>query len=187
MAEREEGLWMSTKERDRLKVLHEVKRRHITQKQAGAELGLSERRIRELLLRVRRRGDEGLRHGLRGRASNRKTPEKVKRRVVGHLSRKLCLRDSCRDLEAGLKHGIELVKYTSDIASQALPLTLLERRDGEAELELERVLGVEVPTTVTSHDFQLAINGLDDIGGGQRTTNGFWTVEKGQVVQAFLA
>src|SRR5215471_16255665 len=172
MAEREEGLWMSTKEGDRLKVLHEVKRRHITQKQAGAELGLSERWIRELLLRVRRRGDEGLRHGLRGR---------------GHLSRKLCLRDSCRDLEAGLKHGIELVKYTSDIASQALPLTLLERRDGEAELELERVLGVEVPTTVTSHDFQLAINGLDDIGGGQRTTNGFWTVEKGQVVQAFLA
>ena len=35
MAKREEGLWMSTKERDRLKVLHEVKKRHITQKQAG--------------------------------------------------------------------------------------------------------------------------------------------------------
>jgi hypothetical protein len=29
---------MSTKERDRLKVLHEVKKRHITQKQAGALL-----------------------------------------------------------------------------------------------------------------------------------------------------
>ena len=57
---------MSTKERDRLKVLHEVKKRHITQKQAGAELGLSERWIRELLLRVRRRGDAGLGHGLRG-------------------------------------------------------------------------------------------------------------------------
>jgi transposase len=82
MAEREEGLWMSTKERDRLKVLHEVKRRHITQKQAGAELGLSVRWIRELLKRVRKRGDQGLRHGLRGRPSNRKTPEKVKRRVV---------------------------------------------------------------------------------------------------------
>src|SRR5262252_122274 len=82
MAEREEGRWMSTKERDRLKVLHEGKRGHITQKQAGAELGLSERWIRELLVRVRRRGDEGLGHGLRGRPSNRKTPEKVKRRVV---------------------------------------------------------------------------------------------------------
>ena len=31
---------MSAKELDRLKVLHEVKKRHITQKQAAAELGL---------------------------------------------------------------------------------------------------------------------------------------------------
>ena len=45
MAEWTEGLWMSAKERDRLKVLHEVKQRHITQKQAAAELGLSVRRI----------------------------------------------------------------------------------------------------------------------------------------------
>src|SRR5579863_9320266 len=35
MAESGEGLWMSGKERDRLKVLHEVKKRHITQKQAA--------------------------------------------------------------------------------------------------------------------------------------------------------
>jgi len=41
MAEAKEGLWMTTKERDRLKVLHEVKKRHITQKQAAGELGLS--------------------------------------------------------------------------------------------------------------------------------------------------
>jgi len=34
---------MSAKERDRLKILHEVKKRHITQKQAAAELGLSVR------------------------------------------------------------------------------------------------------------------------------------------------
>jgi len=63
---------MSAKERDRLKVLHEVKQRHITQKQAGAELGLSVRWVRKLLVRLRTRGDAGLRHGLRGRASNRK-------------------------------------------------------------------------------------------------------------------
>jgi len=41
MAEAEEGLWMSAKERDRLKVLHEVRKRHITQRQAAAELGIS--------------------------------------------------------------------------------------------------------------------------------------------------
>ena len=73
---------MSAKERDRLKVLHEVKQRHITQKQAAGELGLSVRWVRTLLLRLRERGDSALRHGLRGRRSNRKTPEAVQRRAV---------------------------------------------------------------------------------------------------------
>jgi Homeodomain-like domain len=82
MAEAQEGLWMSAKERDRLKVLHEVRKRHITQKQAGVELGFSVRWVRALLKRLRREGDRGLRHRLRGRRSNRKTPEAVKRRVV---------------------------------------------------------------------------------------------------------
>jgi hypothetical protein len=82
MTESTEGLWMSAKERDRLKVLHEVSKRYITQKQAAAELGLSVRWVGKLLVRLRRRGDGGLRHGLRGRASNRKTPEAVKQRAV---------------------------------------------------------------------------------------------------------
>jgi Homeodomain-like domain len=82
MTESTEGLWMTAKERDRLKVLHEVKKRHITQKQAAGELGLSVRWVRKLLVRLRTGGDGGLRHGLRGRASNRKTPEAVKRRAV---------------------------------------------------------------------------------------------------------
>jgi len=73
---------MSAKERDRLKVLHEVNKRHITQKQAAVELGLSVRWVRKLQVRLRTGGDGGLGHGLRGRASNRKTPEEVKRRAV---------------------------------------------------------------------------------------------------------
>ena len=48
-----EGLWMSAKERDRLKVLHEVKQRHIPQKQAAAELGLSVRWVRAQLRSVK--------------------------------------------------------------------------------------------------------------------------------------
>jgi len=47
---------MSAKQRDRLKVLQEVKKRHITQRQAAAELGLSVRWVRELLVRLRVRG-----------------------------------------------------------------------------------------------------------------------------------
>src|SRR6516165_5004859 len=82
MAEATEGLWMTAKERDRLKVLHEVNKRHIPQKQAAAELGLSVRWVRQLLVRWRARGEGALRHGLRGRGSNRKTPAAVKRQVV---------------------------------------------------------------------------------------------------------
>src|ERR1700736_4204255 len=88
MAEAQEGLWMSAKERDRLKVLHEVRKRHITQKQAGVELGISVRWVRTLVKRLRREGDSALRHRLRGRPSNRKTPEAVKRRVLGLFRQK---------------------------------------------------------------------------------------------------
>lgn len=73
---------MSAKERDRLKVLHEVRKRHISQKQAAAELGLSVRWVRALLVRWRSGGDAALGHGLRGRPSKRKTPEAVKRQAV---------------------------------------------------------------------------------------------------------
>jgi transposase len=82
MAEWREGLWMTAKERDRLKVLHEVRQRHTTQKLAAAELGLSVCWVRKLLVRLRARGDNALRHGLRGRPSNRKMPEAVKRRAM---------------------------------------------------------------------------------------------------------
>ena len=73
---------MSAKERDRLKVLHEVRKGHSRQKQAAAELGLSVRWVRQLLVRWRGRGDSGLRQGLRGRPSNRKIREAVKQRAV---------------------------------------------------------------------------------------------------------
>jgi transposase-like protein len=118
MTESKEGLWMSAKERDRLKVLHEVKQRHITQKQAAAELGLSVRWVRKLLVRQRMRGDGALRHGLRGRVSNRKTPEAVKRRVV-ELYRKQKQAKLWHDYgptlaaeELAEQHGIEVSRET---------------------------------------------------------------------------
>jgi DNA-binding Lrp family transcriptional regulator len=83
MAEQRGELWMSATDRERLKVLHEVKKRHITQVQAGRELGVSSRWVRALLKRMKERGDGGLVHGLRGRRSNRRLPAALKRQVVG--------------------------------------------------------------------------------------------------------
>jgi len=43
---------MTRKDRDRLKVLHAVRKGHITQGQAGKELGVSPRWVREVLALV---------------------------------------------------------------------------------------------------------------------------------------
>ena len=56
---------MDQKDRDRLKVLHEVEQGHLTQVQAGEQLGLSERWIRKLLKRKREEGDRGIVNRLR--------------------------------------------------------------------------------------------------------------------------
>ena len=73
---------MLAKERDRLKALHEVRKRHITPRQAAAELGISVRWVRTLRKRLRVHGDGGLRHRLRGKRSNHKAPEELRRRAV---------------------------------------------------------------------------------------------------------
>ena len=73
---------MSTKERDRLKVLHEVKRGHLTQRAAGQQLGVTDRWVRKLLVRMKQEGNGGIVHRLRGKESNRRLPESVRARVV---------------------------------------------------------------------------------------------------------
>jgi hypothetical protein len=78
---------MSQKERDRLKVLHEANQRHITQKAAAAQMGVTERWVRKLLARMRKEGDRAVIHRLRGRRSNRKIAERVREKVVGLVKR----------------------------------------------------------------------------------------------------
>jgi transposase len=78
----QEMLVLSTKERDRLKVLHEVKQGHLTQRTAARQLGITDRWVRKLLIRVKQEGDRGLIHRLRGRASKRRLPESLRRQVL---------------------------------------------------------------------------------------------------------
>ena len=82
-----ERMALSQKERELLKVLHQVEQGHLTQLEAGGRLRLSDRQVRRLLARVREQGDRGVVHGLRGRPSNRKIPERLTRRAVGLLGR----------------------------------------------------------------------------------------------------
>src|ERR1700689_4724656 len=78
----EERIELGQRERDRLRVWHEVEPGHLKRREAGARLRLSERQIRRLLQRVRQQGDRGVLHGLRGRSSNRKVSRRFEQRVV---------------------------------------------------------------------------------------------------------
>jgi Helix-turn-helix domain len=81
----EERIELSASERERLKVLHEVKRGRLRQIDAARRLRLSDRQVRRLLERLRKVGDPGLVHGLRGRPSNRKIPQDLQQRSLRRL------------------------------------------------------------------------------------------------------
>jgi len=72
---------LSGKERDRLKVLHEMQRGHLRQGAAAEQLEISDREVRRLLARIAAEGDRGVVHRLRGRASNRRLPESLRSRA----------------------------------------------------------------------------------------------------------
>ncbi len=82
-----ERIELSQRERDRLKVVHEVEQGHLTQVEASRRLQLSDRQVRRLLVRVRAEGDRGVIHRLRGRPSNRKIPAAVTQRALRLLAR----------------------------------------------------------------------------------------------------
>jgi len=83
-----ERIELSQQERERLKVLHEIEQGHLTQVQAGERLELSDRQVRRLLVRIRRQGDRGVVHRLRGRPSNRKIPEPFQQRVLARVQQR---------------------------------------------------------------------------------------------------
>jgi transposase len=79
---------LSWKEAQRLQVLEEVRAGGRTQISAGRALGLSDRWIRTLLGRLKRRGAAGLAHGNRGRPPAHRIPESKRREIVELYRRK---------------------------------------------------------------------------------------------------
>ena len=77
---------MTQTERDRLVALKKAKTKAITQKEAAEEMEVTERQVRRLLKAMKKRGDEGVIHGLRGQPSHRRIEEGKKSRAVEILS-----------------------------------------------------------------------------------------------------
>jgi len=81
-------LEMSTKELNRLEVMQRLSEKRMNQKEAGRILDLSTRQIKRLLRAYRRRGAAGLVSKQRGRRSNNRLAEDVKKRALNLLKTK---------------------------------------------------------------------------------------------------
>jgi len=83
-----ERITLSQRERDRLKVLHEVQEKHLSQVAAAERLKITDRQVRRMLQRIREHGDGALVHGLRGRPSNRKLAAGFERKVLARVGQR---------------------------------------------------------------------------------------------------
>ena len=80
-----ERMALSQRERDRLRVLQDVKQGHLTQVEAAGRIHLCDRQVRRLLLRLREQGDRAVIHGLRGGPSNRRLAAGFQQKVVARV------------------------------------------------------------------------------------------------------
>jgi hypothetical protein len=73
---------MTKKERERLKVLEQIKMGKLTYSEGAGQLNVSERQLYRSMVRYLEEGDEGLIHRLRSATSNRKYPLKLHNNVI---------------------------------------------------------------------------------------------------------
>jgi transposase len=79
-------LAMTQEDRDRLVTLRKARKRLITQRQAAEELKLSVRQVKRLVWALKKRGDKGVIHGLRGKPSNQRIAQSVEEEAIQILS-----------------------------------------------------------------------------------------------------
>lgn len=81
-------LKMSSKEISRLEVMQRLSEKRMSQKEAGIILGLSTRQVKRLLKSYRKQGASGLVSKHRGRKSNNRLREEVKKKALDLLKSK---------------------------------------------------------------------------------------------------
>src|SRR5579885_3354195 len=79
---------MSQRERDTLKAMAPVLQGERTQAEAARLLGLSVRQVRRIQRRLERDGDAALAHRLRGKPSNRRLGDDVRRQALDAYRRR---------------------------------------------------------------------------------------------------
>jgi len=105
---------MNQEERDWLEWLKRAQDGVVTQRQAAEKMGVSDRWVRKLLVRMKTDGDGVVVHGLRGRTSNRQIDKQTQARAM-ELLKQAEWHDfgpTFASEQLGKRHGIEVSKET---------------------------------------------------------------------------
>jgi len=78
---REEFITLSKREIERLKIIHWVMDRQMRQVKASKLIGITDRQVRNIIAKVKEKGDEAIAHGNRGRISHRRMAKSVEDKI----------------------------------------------------------------------------------------------------------
>ena len=105
---------MSQAERDRLEWLKRARDGLVTQRQAAEKMGVTDRRVRQMLGELEKRGDAVVVHRLRGRPSNRKIDKQIQQKALEVLKQAEWhdFGPTFASEQLAKRHGIEVSKET---------------------------------------------------------------------------
>ena len=83
-----ELITLSTREIERLRIIHKVMDRNMTQVEASEILGITDRQIRNIITKIKEKGDQGIAHRNRGRAAPNKMREELEDRIGEIIKKK---------------------------------------------------------------------------------------------------
>ena len=83
-----ELITLSTREIERLRIIHKVMDRNMTQIEASEILGITDRQIRNIITKIKEKGDQGIAHRNRGRAAPNKMREELEDRIGEIIKKK---------------------------------------------------------------------------------------------------
>ena len=88
MEMRKDMIMISSEELRRLGIIKKVLGKEINQQEASEAIGISDRQVRRIVKRVRKEGERGIIHGLRGQEGSHRIKAEEKQKIVGLYRRK---------------------------------------------------------------------------------------------------
>jgi hypothetical protein len=85
---REDLITLSKREIERLRIIHRVMGKQMTQVKASELLGITDRQVRNIIGKTRNNGDGAIAHGNRGRVAANKMPAELEARIGGIVKRR---------------------------------------------------------------------------------------------------